>query len=541
MFPIREGKELVPLGMILKRSAEETPDQLALKKEDVELTYGELDRISSELALGLLAKGLRPHERIALIGGNSPQWCLIYFAILKAGMTVVPIDPLLSLSDIHHIITDAKAKVVFADPKWYDEIAELKIARTVGFEMIDDLRRGEGDLPEVDLDSLAILIYTSGTTGFSKGVMLSHRNVVNNVDSLYRSIDYDKNDRFLSLLPLHHTFAATCGLLTAIYNQAQIFFPRSLKSKDIITALRNYQITVLLVVPLILEKFVEGFKRKLRHAGVSKRIIFGFCSSITKLLPQTRGFLFKGVREGLGMSHIRYIISGGAALPRWVARQIESLGLPLIQGYGLTEASPVVTVNPPDRPKNESVGLPIPGVKVRIVDPNPDGVGEIIVQGENVMEGYYNNDEATREAIKHGWLYTGDLGYFDDDGYLYIVGRKKYIIVTPGGKNVYPEAIEAKLLQSDYIKEALVIPERSEGKEEVVAIIYPDFEKLEENFKDLNRERVEEIIRNEIIKHGAEIPEYGRIRRFTIRDEEFPKTTTRKIKRHLFLGKRIEV
>jgi len=334
---------------------------------------------------------------------------------------------------------------------------------------------------------------------------------------------------------------ATCGFLTAIYNRAQVFFPRSLKSKDIISALSESEITVLLVVPLILEKFVQGLNRKIKNSGIHRRLVFTICVGLTKTLPGTRGFLFKSVRNRLGMSHIRYIISGGAALDPLIAKRLESLGLPLLQGYGLTETSPVLTVNPPDSPRNKSVGIPIPGVKIKIRNQDEKGVGEVIASGDNIMLGYYNNEQATREIIKDGWLHTGDLGYLDDDGYLYIVGRKKYIIVTAGGKNVYPEVVEEKLLRSSYIKEILVIPGECSGKEDVVAIIYPDFESLQEDYSDLTPEEVERIIKTEIIKYGSDIPEYGRVKRFSIRDEEFPKTTTQKIKRHLFVGKKLEV
>ena len=540
MFPIRAGKTLVPIGSILIRSAQELPEQLAVKKGEVEYSYKELDQVSSEIASGLLKRGLRTGDRIGLIGENSPHWCLAYFSIMKAGMTAVPIDPSLPTGDVYHIVSESGAKVVFADDQWFDEIKELGKVRIVNLNTIEELRQKDTNLPSVPLDSLAVLIYTSGTTGFSKGVMLTHKNIITNVDSIYRSIEYDENDNFLGLLPLHHTFAATCGFLSAIYNRARIYFPQSLKSRDIATALEDYRITVLLVVPLILEKFCDALKRKIRKSGIHKRLMLGLCSGLARLIPKTRGFLFRSVRKRMGMKHIRYIISGGAALPRTISRTLELLNLPIIQGYGLTEASPVLTINPPERPRNDSVGIPIPGVEISIRDPDDDGVGEIIARGENIMLGYYKNEEATREVLKDNWLHTGDLGYIDD-GYLHIIGRKKYIIVTPGGKNVYPEVIEERLLQSDYIKEALVIPECREGKEEVVAILYPDFERLDEDFMDLTPEKVEEIIKNEIIKYGRSLPEYCRLRRFTIREEEFPKTTTRKIKRQLFIKKGVEI
>jgi len=259
--------------------------------------------------------------------------------------------------------------------------------------------------------------------------------------------------------------------------------------------------------------------------------------------------MFKRIRDELGMGNLRYLVSGGAALPRWVSRALEEMGFPILQGYGLSEASPVCTLNPPTRPKNDSIGLPIPYVDVKIVDPNEEGVGELAFRGPNIMVGYYKNEEATREVLtEDGWLLTGDMGYIDDEGYIYITGRKKAVIVTPGGKNVYPEEVETALLRSPYIEEVLVLrgynPET--GAEEVQAIVYPNFEAVDEFFaskgvKNPKEEDIYALIDKEIEKWSEDLAEYKRVKRFTIREEEFPKTTTRKIKRYLFEKPSFEV
>ncbi|RKZ21506.1 long-chain fatty acid--CoA ligase, partial [bacterium] len=249
-----------------------------------------------------------------------------------------------------------------------------------------------------------------------------------------------------------------------------------------------------------------------------------------------RNFVTRKILEQAGLSSIRVMIAGGAALKPEVEEGIRALGIGIVQGYGLSEASPVVTINPPDRPKIGSIGLPLPETEVRIHNPDQDGIGELIVKGEHVMQGYYNNPEATAETIMDGWLHTGDLGYMDEDGYFYITGRKKAVIVTPGGKNVFPEELEYKLQQIDIVEEVLVIGVFDSEKkgDEIMAIIYPDWELLPECTGDDRTACAREKLEGLIKELNAELPPYKRIKYIEVREEEFPKTTTRKIKRYLF-------
>jgi long-chain acyl-CoA synthetase len=275
------------------------------------------------------------------------------------------------------------------------------------------------------------------------------------------------------------------------------------------------------------------------------RTLAGACDPFLK--GSASRMFFQRVRADMGLGALRYLISGGAALPRTLSREYEKLGFPILQGYGLTETAPVLSVNLPWKCRNASTGLPLPGIEVKIVDPNPEGIGEIAVKGSNVMIGYYKNEEATSQILREGWLHTGDLGKIDREGFLYVTGRKKSLIVTKGGKNISPEEIEEELLKSPFVKETLVLARihpRTKN-EEVHAIIYPDFDQMDEvalgKGVPLDEKGIRELVEPYVEKVNAVLSEYKRIRSFSIREEEFPKTTTQKIKRYLFEAGGIEV
>jgi len=357
--------------------------------------------------------------------------------------------------------------------------------------------------------------------------MLTHKNIISNVCDIYQIIDFTPEDRLFSILPIHHSYECTVGTITPFSNGASVFYARSLKPSEMLEDLRIAKPTYWLNVPLILEKLLIRINKQISEQKGVKKIVIN-------LLPKK--ILGNQIKKQLGLEKIKYIVSGGAALPRWVSEGLSVYGFPIIQGYGLSEASPLVSVNPPSKPKNESVGMVIPSVDVRIVDIDSEGNGEIFVKGPNVMKGYYKNESATKEVLTiDGWLMTGDIGYFDEEGYLYITGRKKFVIVTKGGKNVFPEEIEEKLTKSIYIEEALVF---SPDDENIQAIIYPNLEevriKLEKMGQEFNDNNVWNLIKYEVEKVNETLEAYKRIRHFAIRYEEFPKTTTRKIKRHLF-------
>lgn len=569
---VRAGLGWITIPEMIEKNGEKYKDLVALQirrnGEWVKYTYGELLDHVRRLARKLKDLGLRKGDRASIVGENRPEWAISYLAISWIGGVVVPLDPRLTQYEWKHIISDSEAKLVIASGKFLEEMLDIKediktLKHVISMDETDktlslpkifeEIKEGI-KREEVLLEDLAVILYTSGTTGTSKGVMLSHKNIMSNVDAVYQCLDFGPGDMFFSILPLHHVFEATAGFLTPLYGGTSITYARSLKPNEIREDMRAVKPTLFLVVPLFLEKILRAIEREIKRASILKKGLFYGIKGISKgtdffLKGKARKILFKSIREKAGFGHIKYIISGGAALPRDVSKKLEELGFPLLQGYGLSEASPVLTVNPPSKPKNESVGLPIPYVEIKIVNPGEDGVGEIAARGPNIMVGYYKNEEATREVLtEDGWLLTGDLGYIDDEGYLYITGRKKSVIVTRGGKNIYPEEVENELLKSPYIEEVLVLrgANPQTGEEEVQAIVYPNYEMVENYFREKKIENPTEkdiynLIKKEIAKYSANLADYKKPKRFTLREEEFPKTTTRKIKRYLFEKPSLEI
>jgi long-chain acyl-CoA synthetase len=305
-----------------------------------------------------------------------------------------------------------------------------------------------------------------------------------------------------------------------------VFYARSIKPREMLEDLYMASPTIWLNAPLILEKLYLRINKEISGQ-------LGFKGIVMRVLPKR--IIGKTIKKKLGLEKIKLIICGGASLPTWVSRGLEQLGFPIVQGYGLSEASPLISVNPPSKPKNESVGMIIESDEVEIRDSDRDGNGEIVVRGPNIMKGYYNNENATKEVLMpNGWLYTGDVGFFDDEGYLYITGRKKFLIVTRGGKNLSPEELEEKLMKSHFIEEALVF---SPDDKTIQALIYPNIEEVGKRLGAIglavSDENVWELIKADIRKINHQLEAYKRISNFAIRYEEFPKTTTRKIRRHL--------
>ncbi len=541
------------LGEVFESSVKKFPNKLALKKGDIEYTYSQLKAEVIKLKNHLLGLGLKRGDTFAVFGENRPEWAIAYLAIVRAGLVVVPVDRMLSEAEILHVLRHSDAKGIIASESYLDTIegvkAKLHVLKYVipmntinKLKPIQDISAGE-----IDPDSLAVLIFTSGTTGTSKAVMLSHSNIISNLKSVDKVIQINENDTLVSIIPMHHTFEGTAGFLYPLYEGAAIYYPESLKPKDLLATMKEANVTCLIAVPLLFEKFLGAVHKKVGSAALPTKIMFSAISGIGSLVKFLRKPLFAKVRREMGLGNLRIACAGGAALTEKVASGLKLFAIPIIQGYGLTETAPVISVSPLERPKTESVGIPIPGVEVKINEPDKKGVGEILVRGPNVMLGYYNNKEATDEIVKDGWLYTGDLGWLDDEGYLYITGRKKSIIVTQTGKNIYPEELEEKLIKSQWIQEVLVVPriDPKTKKESILAMIFPDYELLEQysiaKGVTLSEQDVESLFKDEIKKANVGLPAYKKITQFEIREEEFPKTTTKKIKRHLFIERGVKV
>jgi len=392
----------------------------------------------------------------------------------------------------------------------------------VSFETF--LRPPPDRLPPRDPEKTAVILYTSGTTGKTKGAMLSHRNIVSNITAAARHFNLKGPISTLSFLPINHVFEQVCGILLPLSLGGNVTFVESVKK--IGENLLEIRPTFFLGVPALYTLLSDRFHKKIRSKPFTNAL-YSF--------PLTRQLVSRNVRALFGKDTI--FVSGGAPLDPAVAESFRSLGLRLYQGYGITETSPVISAESEGQTAPGSVGRPIEEVEVRIEDPNAEGIGEIVVKGPNVMQGYYKNSKATREVIRNGWYHTGDLGRFDEKGFLHICGRVKNLIVTPNGKNVYPEEVESILVKSPFIAEAMVYGHKVEqSAEEVCAVIYPNPEALA-NYRvkgkeSLDQKDVEELIRREILRVGRDLADYKRIRKFTLREDEFPKTSTRKIKRY---------
>lgn len=380
-------------------------------------------------------------------------------------------------------------------------------------------------LPKMECkpDDTAVILYTSGTTGRSKGAMLSHQNITSNIDAALQRFDLDETVRMLSFLPINHVFEQVCGVLLPLSIGGNVSFAESLKQLG--NNLAEVKPNFLLGVPAVFRLLLDRMNKNIQSQTVS-RTLFS--------LKLTRPLVLKKIQEALGGSPI--FVSGGAALDPAVAAGLQQLGITVYQGYGITETSPIISVEYPGATSLGTAGPPLPGVEIRINQPGNEGVGEIWTKGPNVMQGYYNNPQATEEVLTDGWYHTGDLGRLDENGMLQICGRQKNLIVTANGKNVYPEEVENELLQSPFIAEIMIYGHKvNETVEEVHAMIYPDHDALDAHFLKKNQsasERdVEEVIRQEVLDYGQNLANYKRVRRFTLREDEFPKTTTRKIKR----------
>lgn len=530
------------------------------------ITFGEMGRIISYLGTGLMERGLEKGDRVILIADNSPEWCLVYAAVTSAGGIIVPLEIHMKENEIRHLLLHSEAKFLVTSPQIYgDRIEGMNLndvqvivmgerekelgTTSLGEVMAEGKERinsGNSSFfnrkAEITPEDMAAICYTSGTTGQPKGVVLLHSNLVSNAKASIDRFSIVMDDVFLCLLPLYHTFATTTNLLIPAAGGCSIIFARSLKSRDIRDDIEREGITILIGVPLLFENIAASIQKGLENTPAVKRILFktlkGIATGLGKLFRRNVGAaIFGKQRAKGGLGSLRFCISGAAALRRDTEDAISSIGLPIVQGYGLTEASPVVAVNPPQRPKKGTVGTALDGVEIKISNPNDSGIGEVTIRGNNIMKEYWRNPEATKSVLREGWLYTGDLGTLDKDGYLTIVGRKKDVIVTSGGKNVFPQEIEALLLESPYILENVVLSAKDrKGNDRVAAIIVPDYDALgsEPSLKgNLTEGGIKAFISEEVKARCSDLPDYKKIFDFQIRDEELPKTPTRKVKRHL--------
>jgi len=532
------------------------------------ISYEELGDLISYVGAGLMERGFTKGDRVVLIAENSPEWGIVYAAATSVGGIIVPLDIKLKENEIKHLLIHSEATFLVTSMRMYqDQIEGMPLGETrlivigEGDSREEDpwtslgeiiaagkaaLGEGDDDFRRVTAgigpDDIAAICYTSGTTGQPKGAVLLHRNIVSDIEAIRLRLPFNEEDAFLCLLPLHHTFATTCNLLAPLYSGSTIVFGRSLKPRDIREDIAKEGVTILVGVPLLFEHFTEYMRTMAVRVSKLKRLLFKIVTGVKAGFGRLFG---KRPEENparkrlaaMGLGRLRFCVSGAASLHPDTEEAFRAIGLPLLQGYGMTEASPVIAVNPLGKKRSGTVGPALPGVEVTLDSPNEEGIGEIVVKGPNVMREYYRNAEATQRVLRDGKLYTGDTGTIDAEGYITIRGRKKSVIVTAGGKNVYPDELEILLNRSPYILESVVVPYKDRrGNARIGAIVVPNYDALgtsEAMREDASESRIKNIISVEIKRISSSLPEFKRIMDFQMRDEELPKTTTQKVKRHL--------
>jgi long-chain acyl-CoA synthetase len=536
--------------------AERWPDKVALeiqRRDRMEsYTYAELRGMAESLGRWLAEHNYPIGTRIAILADNHPRWVAAYLGIIAAGCTTVPLDTALHPDQVVTLLRDSGSSLLFSDTKHLSIAREA--AATIPIELALTDAAGEGS--ESDLDSifaagpgdftplrvsdndLACLIYTSGTTADPKGVMLTHANILGEVAAVFAWVDIGPDDALLGVLPLFHVLSQMANLLLPLVKGSRVVYLETLNTTELLRALQERHITVFAVVPQFFYLIHERIFKEIGKRGPLTRTAFRILMAITR---QARpwgwnpGKLFFGrVHKTFG-GKMRYLVTGGSRFDPQIGYDFQSLGIDVLQAYGLTETSAAAFATSPEDNVIGSVGKPLPGVEARIFDPQPQDsgppIGEIIIRGAIVMKGYWNRPDATEAVLKDGWFHTGDLGRFDENGNLFLTGRIKEVIVLSNGKNIYPEEIEAHYLKSAYIKEIAVLglegPPGNPAAERLHAVIVPNFEVLKER-KVVNSK---EVIRWDIEGLSAELASTKRIGSYEVWQQELPRTTTRKLKR----------
>jgi long-chain acyl-CoA synthetase len=512
-------------------------------------TYRELLRMGESVGRWLVEQKLEHGARIALIADNSPRWVATFLGIIAAGCTAVPLDTTLDHTQAAKLLKDSGSSWFFADSKHLAVAEEAACAVGIGVVQLDGestskptldqiLSAGPADFvsPSSSPEEVACILYTSGTTADPKGVMLSHANFRGEAEAAFGWAHIDSNDAVLGILPLFHVLALVTNLVLPLLMGARVVYLETLNAREMLRGLEERRITVLSVVPavfyLIHERIFSEVAARGKLVQLVVRILMALSLFMRRFGVNPGKLFFPKVHKVFG-GHMRYLLSAGSRFSSPIARDFRAFGLDVMQGYGLTETTGAAFATPPDRIVIGSVGPPLQGLEGKIANPQVEEgidtpVGEILIRGASVMKGYWNRPDATREVLKDGWLYTGDLGYFDARGNLFVTGRKKEVIVLSTGKNIYPEEVEAHYQKSECIKEICVLGlEDASGAERLHAVVVPDFDVLKRR-KVVN---VREVVRFELEGLSAELPSTKRINSYEIWQENLPRTTTRKIKR----------
>lgn len=523
-------------------------------KEHIKISYKQFAEDIESLGTALLNLDLRG-KRVGIIAPNRYEWCVSYLAVTTSDMIVVPLDKSLPNNEIEDLVKRSNIEAVIFDKKYveiFTKILNKNSSNLRSYICMDNennflsythlLEQGKslitnGDTSysniEIDNKKMSIMLFTSGTTSISKAVSLSQSNICEDIYALSQMTDIRKEDVFLSFLPLHHTFESTCTFLYGTSCGITVAFCDGLKYVQ--KNLSEFQITGFVCVPLMLEIMYKKMRKAIDEQGKTKLVttMSKVCNFLLKFKIDIRRKVFKQILNSLG-GKLRVLIAGGAAMSKDAIQGFLDLGINLLQGYGLTETSPVLAGENDKYKRAGSVGFPLPGLDVKIDNPNSEGIGEILAHGPTVMIGYVDNQEATDEVLKDGWFHTGDLGYFDKDGFLFITGRKKDVIVLKNGKNIFPEELEILINKLPYVSESIVFGKPcDDGDYKICAKIVYNIDELKKAFPDASEGDYKSLIWNDIKdKVNHTMPAYKYIRGIIITDIPLIKTTTQKVKRH---------
>ena len=499
-------------------------------------------------------------KRIAVIGDNRYEWCVTYLGTETAGKVIVPLDKALTDIEIEKLLKRSEVDVVVYEKKYSTAISnvekessqikhkicmdECKDIDVIKFE--DFITRGKKIFTSnkkkynkinINNNEMYIMLFTSGTTNEPKAVMLSQNNICSNISAIAKHVKLYKTDTLLSFLPIHHTFECTITFLYGTYSGATIAFCEGLR--HIADNLKEFKVSVFVAVPLVLETMYKKIKKGIADSGKENLInkLKGFSNFLLKHHIDARKFLFKAVLKQFD-EYLRVVLYGAAPMNKETIEGYNTLGIELIQGYGLTETSPVITAETDDRKRPGSVGLPLCNIEVKIEGKDKDGVGEIVAKGPSIMLGYYENKEATKKVLKKGWFYTGDYGYIDEDGFVYVTGRKSDIIVLRNGKNIYPQELEFLINKINYIDECLVYAREKDITDTVLcAKIVFNKDLIVKELGDLPEEEYKKKIWERVKEINKTLPTYKHIKEIVITDKPLDKTTTHKVKRYQEINK----
>ena len=559
--PIHKFMKFTDLKDMLIKSGEkygERPAYIFKTEEEGkfrEITHKEFRSDINYLGTSLINLGLKG-KRVAVISDNRYEWCVSYLAVVTGVGVVVPLDKSLPNNEIESLMVRSEIEAIIYSNKYDDVMNKVKEQgnTNVKYFISMDLEEKKDDIysekelielgkksieegnrefldAKIDAEDMGIMLFTSGTTAKSKAVALSHRNICSNLMDIASVIKLVEDDRMLSFLPLHHTFECTVGFLYPISKGCSIAFCEGIR--HIAENIKEFKITAMISVPILYEamykRIMKTIEKKGKLAAVKKGIKIS--SFLLKFGIDIRKKLFKEIHDNLG-GKVRLFVAGGAALDPEAEKGFNDLGFLMLQGYGLTESSPVIAAEDDKYRRLGSIGKAFPSLEVKIENPNEEGIGELLAKGPSIMLGYYNNEEATKETLQDGWLHTGDLARIDDDGYIFISGRKKFVIVLKNGKNIYPEELETLVNKIEGIKESFVYgkPE-DDGDYKICAKIVYDKEAVEGIYGTNKEDELKEFIWQEVKKVNKTMPAYKYIREISITDKELIKTTTQKIKR----------